>query len=168
MHDSQRFSRWLVGAARPFTRSAHSSVSGLGNGRMCRSRCRDGTNRQPASTPLSLGHERTGLHLGVALDVVRRSPRTVARRPWAQLRWLTERRQTATNAIMTAWQCGGQGFDTPQLHHIVPVQTPDRRSSARAGVLVGRTCHETLPLRMVQTAPGDGARPLDRLVPQVP
>ena len=34
-------------------------------------------------------------------------------------RWsmpLTERRRTAPNAIMTAWQCGGQGFESPQLH----------------------------------------------------
>jgi hypothetical protein len=30
--------------------------------------------------------------------------------------WHTERRRTATYAIMTAWQCGGQGFESPQLH----------------------------------------------------
>ena len=28
----------------------------------------------------------------------------------------TEPQRTALNAIMTAWQCGGQGFESPQLH----------------------------------------------------
>src|SRR4051812_37091120 len=31
---------------------------------------------------------------------------------------LTERLRTTANAIMTAWQCGGQGFESPQLHPI--------------------------------------------------
>ena len=40
----------------------------------------------------------------------------VRRRANRHVRGATERRRTATNAIMTAWQCGGQGFESPQLH----------------------------------------------------
>jgi hypothetical protein len=34
----------------------------------------------------------------------------------AQVRWFTEPRRTAVNAIKINWQCGGQGFESPQLH----------------------------------------------------
>src|SRR4051794_27202725 len=45
----------LVGGCRgQLTRSAHSSLSQSQKGRVCRSRCLDGTNRQPISTPLSV------------------------------------------------------------------------------------------------------------------
>jgi hypothetical protein len=40
----------------------------------------------------------------------------VRRCPNQHVKGLTERRRTATNAIMTAWQCRGQGFESPQLH----------------------------------------------------
>ena len=34
----------------------------------------------------------------------------------AQVNPFKEPRRTGLNAIMTAWQCGGQGFESPQLH----------------------------------------------------
>src|SRR5437868_365919 len=44
----------VFGLVGQLTRSAH-SLSRSRNGRVCRSRCRYGTNRQPISTPLSVG-----------------------------------------------------------------------------------------------------------------
>ena len=37
-------------------------------------------------------------------------------RIYALVTWLMELWRTAMNAIMRAWQCGGQGFESPQLH----------------------------------------------------
>ncbi len=49
----------------------------------------------------------------------------------AQLNAVTEPWRTDLNAIMTAWQCGGQGVDSPQLHPIN--QAVLRRGAAVAG-----------------------------------
>ena len=55
------------------------------------------------------------------------------------------------NAIMTAWQCGGQGFESPQLHPVEQGVPPleGRPGSSRAAGLLGHAQRQTKALHNI-------------------
>src|SRR5215213_10571293 len=64
-------------------------------------------------------------------------------------------RRTSANAIMTAWQCGGQGFESPQLH-------PDDQAVSLRGSGLSR-----LWLQFAHPCLAAAGRSSDRIDPQL-